>query len=107
MPILPGIDRSLRAGVLLLAVSGAQAGEGACQGADAPAAKAAIATAAAALAEASSRRALWTVAVDALEHAKRAAQNGHCKEAIRHARKAESYARLGIEQLRYPPYRIP
>lgn len=72
---------------------------------DASSATAAIAVAEAAVTQASSMRALWTSAEEALHRARRALQEGHTAMAIEQARIAQKQAELGIAQKDYPLFR--
>jgi hypothetical protein len=90
-----------------LAVPAALPGESPCGGPATESAPAAIARAEVAVALASERKSLWTVAVDALGRARVALDAGACDQAIREAEAALALARLGIGQLDYPPYQLP
>ena len=72
---------------------------------DASSAVAAIAEAAAAVKQASNRRALWTSAEIALRKARRALQEGNVATAIEQARIAQKHSELGIAQKDYPLFR--
>jgi hypothetical protein len=72
---------------------------------DASSAGVAIAEAEAAVKHASSRRALWTSAEDALRRARRALQEGNAAMAIEQARIAQEQSELGIAQKDYPQFR--
>ena len=58
-----------------------------------------------AIQEAEQRKALWIPAVEALEEAKAAFDRGEFEQAIKAARSARQFAKLGIEQRAAPPYR--
>ena len=68
------------------------------------AARQALGAAESAVAEAAARRALWTVAQEALERARAAYADAAYQRAEREAKAARTFAELGIRQLRYPPY---
>lgn len=72
---------------------------------DAANAEVAIAEAAAAVKQASIRRALWTTAEEALRRARRALQEGDAAMAIEQARIAQKQSELGIAQKDYPLFR--
>ena len=72
---------------------------------DASNAEVAIAEAAAALKQASIRRALWTTAEEALRGARLALQEGNAMKAIEEARIAQKHCELGIAQKDYPLFR--
>jgi hypothetical protein len=72
---------------------------------DASSAEVAIAEAEAAVKQASTRRALWTSAEDALRRARRALQEGNAAMAIEQARIAQKQSELGIAQKDYPLFR--
>ena len=78
-----------------------------CNNVDGQSAAAIVASAEAAVADAAQRKALWTVAVDALTQARISLRSGACAQAIQEAEAAMEFSRLGIDQLEYPPYRIP
>ena len=59
----------------------------------------------AAVDEAARKQALWIPARDALENARTAFKQGKFEQSIEQARVAKEFARLGINQLGYPPYR--
>jgi hypothetical protein len=69
---------------------------------DASSAEVAIVEAEAAVKQASTRRALWTSAEDALRRARRALQEGNAAMAIEQARIAHKHSELGIAQKDYP-----
>jgi hypothetical protein len=62
-------------------------------------------TASAAIDEAARKKALWIPAVEAIEDARAAFDEGDFEHAIELARTAKKLAQLGIRQLDYPPYR--
>jgi hypothetical protein len=68
-------------------------------------AQAAVARAASAVEAAARQRALWTTARDALRDAQAALARQDYVAAERLAEFAEQQARLGVEQLSYPPFR--
>ena len=72
---------------------------------DASNAEVAIAEAAAAVEQASIRRALWTTAEAALRRARLALQEGNVMKAIEEARVAQKHSELGIAQKDYPLFR--
>lgn len=65
-------------------------------------AKQALAQAEADVHEAQAKKALWTNAQDALKDAKAAAAKNDSAAVIKHAKQASEFARLGIEQTKYP-----
>lgn len=66
----------------------------------------ALAQAEADVKEAQAKKALWTTAMDALKHAKAAAEKHNSAEVIKYAKEASEHAKLGIEQTQYPPTTI-
>ncbi len=72
---------------------------------DASSAEVAITEAAAAVEQASIRRALWTTAEAALRRARLALQEGNVMKAIEEARVAQKHSELGIAQKDYPLFR--
>lgn len=84
----------------------AAAGEPDCSDKNARPVAELLISAEAAVASAAERKALWTVAVDALRRAQEAVRAGTCEQAIREAEVAIEFAELGIAQLGYPPYPI-
>ena len=65
-------------------------------------AKAALASAEAAVKEAKAKNALWPTAEDALKAAEAAAKKGDSQAVIANAQKAQDHAKMGLQQLNYP-----
>jgi murein lipoprotein len=69
-------------------------------------AQAALAAAQADVKAARAKNALWTTAEDALKAAEAAAEKNDSATVLMQAKRASNQARLGMEQLNYPPIRI-
>lgn len=71
-----------------------------------PEAQVALATAQADVKAARARNALWTTAESALKAAEAAAEKGDSATVLKQSALASNQAKLGMEQLNYPPIKI-
>lgn len=97
--------RSLAAGVLGMVLASEVSLQGVLAADPAEACESALAQAEVAVAQARSREALWTTALDALREARRLRREADWNGCDSRANEARQLAELGRRQLEYPPER--